>query len=239
MTEPAGAPGAPDTTNTPPTTNPPSPLNMPPHPPAPPADQSIDQGAGQSNGQAAQDITGLPVWAQAELRRARSQAAKARTAPNDAAQEARQQLLQEITKALGGETAELPPEAAQALETAQHQALVRTVELAVFRTAEKAGADPNRILDSRAFEDFLADNVNADPGDQAFNGEVADAIKAFVQENPQFAAQPAGPAPAARSSAPITGGPGEGQPITEEQLGQMTPEQIAKAHREGRLNHLM
>lgn len=42
-----------------------------------------------------------------------------------------------------------------------------------------------------------------------------------------------------RASGDFAGGTGAGAPITEEQLAKMTPEQIAKAHEEGKLQHLM
>lgn len=81
---------------------------------------------------------------------------------------------------------------------AESEARTAAVELAVYRSAAKAGADPDSLLDSRAFLNALAD---IDPKDGA---AVAKAIADAVKANPKLAA-----APAAGSSGPaLPGGPG-------------------------------
>jgi hypothetical protein len=107
------------------------------------------------------------------------------------------------------------------------------VELAVFRSAGKHQADPAALLDSRSFLAALGD---LDPGAADFTTKVEAAIDKAVKDNPKL--KLAGQAPA-RNSAEITGGSGDGAPITEDALKRMTPEQIVKARAEGKLAHLM
>ncbi|HEY9472835.1 MAG TPA: hypothetical protein VIS06_03170, partial [Mycobacteriales bacterium] len=222
MTDPAGAP---DPTTTPPA---PSPADMPPHPPADPAQPPANDG---------QDIASLPDWAQTLIRDARSEASKARTsAKANAADQARKEMAQAVAKALGIQTGDEPPDPAQLaaqVEAAKKQAHTAALHLSVYQAAGQTGADPDRLLDSRSFTDSLNGSVTAAPGTAEFTTQIADAVKSWTDGHPQF--KTAGQAPAARSSAPITGGPGEGAPITEEQLRQMTPEQITEALAAGRL----
>jgi hypothetical protein len=107
------------------------------------------------------------------------------------------------------------------------------IELAVFRTASKHQADADALLDSRSFLATLAD---LDPTAVDFGAKVETAIKAAVKDNPKL--KTAGQAPA-RNAGEITGGSGDGAPITEDQLKAMTPEQIVKARAEGKLKHLL
>jgi len=59
------------------------------------------------------------------------------------------------------------------------------VELAVYRSAGKAGADPDALLDSRA---FLAAVKDLDPDAADFGDKVTAAIRAAVKSNPKLAA---------------------------------------------------
>lgn len=81
---------------------------------------------------------------------------------------------------------------------AEAEARTNAVQLAVYRTAATAGADPDALLDSRTFLTALAD---VDPKDAA---AVTKAITEAVKANPKLAATPA----AGASGPPIPGGPG-------------------------------
>jgi hypothetical protein len=62
------------------------------------------------------------------------------------------------------------------------------VELAVYRIAGKAGADPDAVLDSRG---FLAAVKDLDPSSSDFRDKVTEAVKAAVKNNARLAAAPA------------------------------------------------
>jgi len=173
------------------------PTGTAPKPTAPPNGQAPQQG---DAGDPAATIARL----EAELAEARKEAGKTRTtAKQRAADEARSELAQQIGKALGIVDDDTPPDPdqlAQQLAAEQAKAKATAVELAVYRTAPAAGADPDALLDSRAFADAVA---NLDPTDP---DAVKAAVEAAVAANPKLAAnpQPAGPA---RSGAEFTGPP--------------------------------
>lgn len=110
--------------------------------------------------------------------------------------------LAAIQKALNPEAGDAKPDAEQltkdlaARDTAAKQALT---ELAVFRAASKAGADPDALLDSRA---FLAKIADIDPAKTA---DIQKAIEDAVKENPKLKVVLA----ASKSGGDFTGGPGE------------------------------
>lgn len=165
--------------------------------PTPPAGQQPAEG----------DLASLPQWAQDTIKAARGEAGKARTtAKQAAADQARQELAQTIGKALGivqdDEPAD-PEKLTQQLAAEQAKARQTAVELAVYRTARDAGADPDALLDSRQFAAAVAD---VDPSDTA---AITAAIAAAVEVNPRLSAQqqPAGPA---RGGAEFSGPPSEG-----------------------------
>jgi len=189
--------------------------------PASQAPQSTDTGAdtgqtgpqntaqdGQSTGD--RDISSLPEWAQKMIRDARAEAAKSRTnAKQAAAEQARQDLAQQIGRALGlikdGDDAPDPAALAEQLASAQAEGRQARVELAVYKAAAKADADPVALLDSRSFIDSLKD---VDPSD---DDAVAKAIRQAVEKNPRLRAAPAAP-PA--SGAPMGGQPPASKPKT-------------------------
>lgn len=130
----------------------------------------------------AEDITSLPDWAQRQIRDARAEAAKSRTtAKQTAAEEARQQTLAQVAKALGigkeGEPVD-PADLTAQIEAAQAAAWVSGVELQVHRFAGRLGADAEALLDSNAFRDTLDDLVDDDPRSTKF----ATALEAKVLE---------------------------------------------------------
>lgn len=145
-----------------------------------------------------------------------------------------------------------PEKLTQQLNAAQGETKSARVELAVFRAAGKHGADPDAVLDSRAFQAAVA---QLDPTANDFAAQVDAALAAAVEGNPRLRAQAPAAAPAAPaatatpvapaagvSGAPITA-PTEGGPITEAALQALYARgdhaQIAKLHAEGRLSHLL
>ncbi|UTP32709.1 hypothetical protein [Streptomyces rapamycinicus] len=124
------------------------------------------------------------------------------TAAEQAAQQAkteRDELLAGLRRVLdpNGAAAEQDPAALAAQATTerdQAQAEVRRlrVELAAHQAAHGAGADPARLLDSRAVERQLSD---LDPDDAKFGDKLAAVITAAVEASPHLRAEgtPAGP----------------------------------------------
>jgi hypothetical protein len=145
---------------------------------------------------------------QKELKQANADAGKARTnAKKQAADEARNEIVQELGKALGliKDDKEAPPDPA-ALKAQIEQATAAhretAVELAVYRGASKYGADPDALTDSRA---FLRSIKDLDPSDEGFAKAVNAAIKKAVEDNPKLKAATAAPE---RTSSDFNGGAG-------------------------------
>jgi hypothetical protein len=151
---------------------------------------------------------------EADLAAARKEAGKSRvTAKQAAADQARTELAQQIGKALGIVQDDTPPDPqqlTQQLAAEQAKARQTAVELAVYRAASAAGANPDALLDSRAFADAVA---QVDPNDR---DGITTAIRTAIEANPRLAAQqvPAGPA---------KGGAEFGTPASTE----VTPQQFA------------
>lgn len=148
-----------------------------------------------------------PIALKAEIERLRRENASSRVnAKTQAADEARQQLVNELGKALGlvkddGATPTAEQLTAQVTQ-AQQAARQSAVELAVYKAAGTHQGDPNALLDSRA---FLAKVADLDPAAADFQTKVSDAIKAAVTENPKLKAAPV----AGASSVDHAGGSGE------------------------------
>ncbi|WP_018135438.1 hypothetical protein [Acaricomes phytoseiuli] len=124
-------------------------------------------------------------------------------AKTQAAEEARNDLVQELGKALGlvkeGDKQPTAEELTTSLAQANEASNAQALQLAVFRAASKNGAHGDALLDSTS---FLAAVKGLDPND----GEKIDAaIKSAVETNPRFRAAQA----AARTSAEFNGGTGE------------------------------
>lgn len=145
-----------------------------------------------------EDIGTLPDWAQKQIRDARAEAAKARTtAKQNAADQARQELTQQLAKALGlAQDEPVDPATLTAqIEQAQNAAWRSAVELNVYRLAGQHGANPDALLDSLKFVDSLDDLVDMDPRSQEFATALATKVQEAVTANPNYKA--AGQAPAA------------------------------------------
>lgn len=152
----------------------------------------------------AQDVASLPDWAQNLVKDLRAEAGAARTtAKANAAQEARDALVQDLGKALGlvkdGDTPPDPATLAAQLTEQQTAARTAQVELAVYRAATTTGADPAALLDSRTFLDSVKD---VDPADAA---AITAAITKAITDNPRLKTVQA----ASKSGADLTGRTGE------------------------------
>lgn len=175
-----------------PAANPTPPAPPTPAPPAPPADQTAD-------------IARLTK----ELEAARAEAAKSRVnAKEQAAKDARAELLRQLS---GDAEQPLTPEQLQqqladARNTgtaAQQAAAAAAIELSVYRTAQRLGADAERLLDSRQFCDQV-DAIDVDPTDSAaFTAAVTERVNAALAANPSLRAMAAG-----RSGGDFGGGSG-------------------------------
>lgn len=121
---------------------------------------------------------------EADLKSARAEAGKSRvTAKQNAADEARAEMAQQIGKALGlvkddepADPAKLTAQVTEASAAAKQAKL----ELAVYRAAQSTDADPSALLDSRT---FLEKAATLDPSDAA---AIAAAIAEAVTANPRL-----------------------------------------------------
>ncbi|MGC5343651.1 hypothetical protein [Streptomyces sp. DT171] len=144
--------------------------------------------------QGTEDEGALPEWAQAALKSARAEAGKARTvAKQNAANEARQQLTQDIGKALGlvqDDQQATPEQLTKQLAESQKAARETAVHLAAYKAAQVEGARADRLLNSRSFTDRLD---ALDPAADDFGDQVKAAIKAEVDTDPDlYKTRPAG-----------------------------------------------
>lgn len=166
-----------------------------------------------------------PAKAEAEITRLRNENAASRTnAKAQAAEEARNELLTTLTKALGGDAGEQPvtiEELTKQLtdqtgETTKTRSELRDTraELVVWRNHADLKVDAQALTDSRAFASAIAD---LDPSDATFEQAVKDAAQEAAKQNPRLAAAQV----AGRSGADLTGGSGEGA-VTAEQFKQMS-----------------
>jgi len=171
-----------------------------------------------------------PAAARAEIEKLRKQNGDERiNAKKEAAEAARNELLQKLGLTKEGEPQPDPAKLAADL-AAEREAKANTArELAIFKAAGAAGADPAKLLDSNS---FMTSVQGLDPTD----GEaVAAAITAAVTANQSLKAARA----AGASGIEQTGGSGEQGQITEQQLKTMTPDQIVAAQAKGLLRNLL
>lgn len=108
------------------------------------------------------------------------------------------------------------------------------VELAVYKTAGTHGGDPDALLDSRAFANDIA---RLDPSAADFDEAVGKAVKKAVDANRKLAAKAPEPTPepTPAGGAPMDGAPGGKRQLGAADVARMTPAEIAKAVKEGRL----
>ncbi|MER5482925.1 hypothetical protein ABT024_06875 [Streptomyces sp. NPDC002812] len=161
------------------------------------------------------NVDSLPDPVAKIIREAREEAGKSRTvAKQNAATEAREELLATISKAVGMDTGDTPPTPEQLtqqlmeshveLSSAQERATSAAIELHVYKAATRLGVNADALLDSRAFCDAI-DNIDAAADPAAFNSAVEHAINAALGQNPNLRAQLS-----AASGGDLSGGTGEG-----------------------------
>lgn len=195
---------------------------QPPQQTGPATDQQPTQTPAAAPAGDTDDLAQLDQAALAKMvRDLRRENGTARTAAKaSAAEKARQELAQEIGRAIGlvkddGDKAD-PNTLAEQLQSERRE---RYAE----KAARTAKLDPDRLLDSRRFTRELA---QLDPAAADFT----DALEALVQsytDDPRFKTSSAGQAPA-RSSGDFSGGPGTAPRFTREQIARMTPAEYAQ-----------
>ncbi len=181
---PATDPAAPASEPAPPVPTPPA----PPAAPAAPSEPNTDP--------AAENIDELPEWARKSLSKANSEAAKYRTAAQeakDAAERAQSDLVQNIGKALGLVKDDETPTVESLTESLQQRdaALNSTssdnsalrAENAVLRYADKHGADADLLLNLRDFTEKLA---AIDPAADEYASQVESLIKTTVESDARY-----------------------------------------------------
>lgn len=179
---------------------------------------------------APESVDALPAWAQKIITDARSGEANYRTKAQAAAADAEKALTDKLAVALGlkDDAATDPAALTASLTAAQAKAQESERKLAIFQGAATTGADPGRLLDSNSFMSSVA---GLDPTDGA---AINAAITAAITANPLLKA-----VQAAAASGTELGGTGETGQITDEQLARMSPEEITKALKAGKLAHLL
>ena len=171
-----------------------------------------------------------PAAARAEIEKLRKQNGDDRIlAKKTAADEARNELLQKLGLTKEGEAAPDPAQLAKDLAAERTAKTTTARELAIFKAASTAGADPAKLLDSNS---FMTSVQGLDPTD---GNAVTAAITAAVTANASLKAARA----AGASGIEQTGGTGEQGQITEAQLKTMTPDQIVAAQEKGLLRNLL
>ncbi|MEX2984571.1 hypothetical protein [Streptomyces sp. C36] len=153
-----------------------------------------------------------------EAQREREQA----TADRDQLHAALRRLLDPEGAQGEADPARLAEQAASERDQALAEARRLRVELAAHQAAHAAGADPGRLLDSRAVERQLAD---LDPTDGKFGEQLGQMIAAAVEAHPHLRAAPAGPT---RGGADFSSGPA--QQITPAQFARLTYAQRVELH---------
>jgi hypothetical protein len=157
-------------------------------------------------------------------REARKAAERELTKYKTAATDAQKDVLKKITEALGmaGEKVD-PDELARQLTNQQSAAASAQLELQVWQAADKLGALPHRLLDSRRF----TDEVNGLPDDDFDTGLEA-LITKWLTDDPSLrrdaTRQPANPKPDP-SQGPRGGNP-TGRPTS---LGQAVTKALSKS----------
>ncbi|MFF3094147.1 hypothetical protein [Streptomyces cyaneofuscatus] len=252
MTTPA--PAAPEGTTTDPGTQPATPPTPPaaPTPPEPAAPTTEPaELATEPKGKSPEfkgDFDPAKFQKLVENLRGDVEAEKAkRTAAEQKAKDDQAAFMKKVAVAFGIESDEkkppTPEELAKQLTEAQNETKVfrdaarqAQVESAVHRKAARLGADPEALLDSRAFEKALG---YLDPSADDFTSAMEEAVKQALKANPKLAAK--APEPKEPEPAPAGGAPMDGAGNGKRQLGaadaaRMTPDEITKATKEGRFN---
>ncbi|MFF4738785.1 hypothetical protein ACFY2W_23310 [Streptomyces sp. NPDC001262] len=192
-------------TETDPTTTPTTPPAIPTPPPAPAAAPTPDPAIEQ---------------ALVNAQREREQA----TTERDQLHAALRRLLDPEGAQGEADPAALAEQATAERDAALTEARRLRVELAAHQAAHAAGADPGRLLDSRAVERQLAE---LDPTDGKFAEQLDSVIGAAVEAHPHLRAAPA-PSGPPRGGADFSGG--SAPQITPQQFAQLSYAQRVELH---------
>jgi hypothetical protein len=158
----------------------PAPVVDPPADPKPPFDGDFD-----------------PARAAKLIENLRAELAGVKAKQGTAAEDARKEVAAQVAKALG-QAADDPADPAELVTQIQEwqaDAWGAASELNVIRAAAKAGADPERLLDSVAFVNTLDELMDMDPRSTEFRDAIAAKVAAAVAANPGFKAGPSAPRP--------------------------------------------
>lgn len=208
-----------------------------------PTDAPVEQAPADPAPEAPADPAAEPtgdqpkVFDEAYVTKLRTEAAGHRQKAKTAADDAVANLTKTLGKALGLIKDDEPADPAaltKQIEAERDSARVAKVELAVYRVSGKHGADPDALLDSRA---FLAKVKGLDPTADDFSFQVEEAAKAAVDANPKLRVVQA----ATKAGSDLSAGnadPQKGQ-LTREQLAAMSPADRLKAVKEGRVSNLI
>lgn len=150
-------------------------------------------------------VESLPPAVKKLIDDARAEAGKARTtAKEQAAQEARDDLLRKLGLTKDGEPAQTPEQLAEKLASREAQLYTMRVETALAKSAKAHSGDEDLVTAVLAHEGKLDE---LDPDSTTFAAELDALVKAAVEGNPKLkAAQAAGV-----SGGQFTGGSGEGK----------------------------
>lgn len=204
----------------------------------------------QSQGATPNSVDQLPDWAQNMVRELRDENAKHRNKAKTAAEEAtqreqaaRDELVQNIAKALG--LADSEPDPAQLLEAANTKTAEQEKHIAdltkQLNTFRRDAAITDAIGDRRVNTNLLKaalhmDNAyqQVDPTSDNFTDQVSEAVNRVLEANPELVQATRG-----KSGVDSNTTQNGSDPITRDDLKTMSAEDINKAVREGRLDHLM
>lgn len=151
----------------------------------------------------------LPPRAKALITKLRNEAAGSRVKAKTTEEQLNAQL-RKVAEALGLANDDADPDKLlRELEEVRDQARTRAIDLSVYQQAKLAGADPDAVLDSRAFQNSVKD---LDPEAEGFKATILTKIKEAVQANAKLKAEAPAKKAAGASGTANGGGPGDGGP---------------------------
>jgi len=163
---------------------------------------------GQDDQQGSDDFDSLPEATKAEIRKLRKEnrtlrKAQPKAAPDDKGADPQAVLLAKLAELLGGDMG--APPTAPATDNSATELRTARIELAAYKAATAAGADPDALLDSRS---FLREIEDLDPSDASFEKDLREAAKAALGANPSLKAKSGGQqkAPPGKSGGDLAGG---------------------------------
>jgi hypothetical protein len=166
----------------------------------------------QSTDSTEDDFDSLPEATKAEIRKLRKEnrtlrKAQPKTTSDDKGTDPQAALLAKLTELLGGDMG-TPPKA-PATDNSASELRTARIELAAYKAATAAGADPDALLDSRS---FLREIEDLDPTDASFEKDLREAAKAALGANPSLKAKSGGQqkAPPGKSGGDLAGGKSPG-----------------------------